>query len=111
MDSTTQVFRASRLTRGNHVFPAEVEISPTSITLRHPRWIGKTEESIHLAHVASITIETHLIFADIVIESSGGQDPITCHGHTKGDAIEIKRLIEQYQSGFYQGGKPSANTP
>ena len=102
MESMTRRFRASRLTRGNHLFPAEVEISPTSITLRHPHWIGKTEESIHLAHVASITISTHLIFADITIESSGGQDPIVCHGHTKGDAMAIKELIEQAQSEHYR---------
>jgi hypothetical protein len=105
LESTTSLFRASRWTRGNRLFPAEVEISSTSITLRHPRWIGKTEESIHLAHVASITINTHLIFADITIESSGGQDPIVCHGHTKGDAIAIKELIEQMQSGYYRKDK------
>jgi hypothetical protein len=99
------LFRASRLTSGNHLFPAEVEISPTSITLRHRRWIGKTEESIHLAHVASITIDTHLFFADVTIESSGGQDPIVCHGHTKGDAVEMKRVIEQMQSEYYRKGK------
>jgi hypothetical protein len=102
MDSQTRVFVASRLTKGNLLFPTEVEISPTSVTLRHPRLIGKLEESIHLAHVASIRIETHLIFSDIVIESTGGQEPIVCHGHTKGDAIAIKQLIEQFQSDIYK---------
>ena len=102
MDTETHRFRASRLTRGNRIFPAEVEVSPSSVTLRHPRWIGKLEESIHLAHVASIKIDTHLFFADVVIESSGGEDPIVCHGHTKGDAIEIKELIEEYQSQYYR---------
>mgnify|MGYP003341465495 CR=1 FL=1 len=48
------IFRASRLTRGNFWFPAEVEVSPTSVTLRKKRLIGKKEESIHIAHIASI---------------------------------------------------------
>ena len=100
------VFLASRLSRGNRLLPAQVVISPTSITLYKPQWIGKLEESIHMAHVASIRIDTHLIFSDIFIESSGGQDPIACHGHRKGDAVRMKDLIERFQSEYYKG-KPA----
>jgi len=102
MAATSQTFFASRWTRGNFLFPAQVEISPTSVTLRKPRLIGKTEESIHMAHIASIKINTHLIFSDVEIESSGGEDPMICHGHTKGDAIAIKDLIEKYQTDYYK---------
>jgi hypothetical protein len=97
------VFRASRLSRGNRLFPAQVLISETSITLYRPQWIGKMEESIHMAHVASIKIDTNLMFSDVFIESSGGQDPIILHGHTKGDAVKMKALIEGFQSGYYKG--------
>ena len=96
------VFGASRLSRGNRLFPAQVVISPTSITLYKPQWIGKLEESIHMAHVASIRIDTHLVFSDIYIETSGGQDPIACHGHAKGDAVRMKELIEKFQSEYYR---------
>ncbi|HUL72696.1 MAG TPA: hypothetical protein VLT86_06315 [Vicinamibacterales bacterium] len=96
------VFVASRMTRGNRLFPAQVVVTPTSIALVRPRWIGKEEESVHLAHVASIKIDTHVLFSDVVIETSGGQDPLVCHGHTKGDAIRIKQLIEQFQSDHYK---------
>ena len=96
------VFRASRWSRKNRIFPAQVVITQSSITLYKPQWIGKLEESIHMAHVASIKIDTHLIFSDVYIETSGGQDPITCHGHTKGDATEMKRLIERFQSDYYK---------
>jgi hypothetical protein len=99
------VFRASRLSRGNHLFPAQVIVTPSSITLFHPQWIGKLEESIHMAHVASIKIDTHMVFSDITIETSGGQDPIQCHGHPKADAVAMKDLIEKYQSGYYAGEK------
>jgi hypothetical protein len=103
------VFRASRLSRGNRLFPAQVQISPTSITLYKPQWIGKIEESIHMAHVASIKIDTNLVFSDVFIESSGGHDPILCHGHTKGDAVEMKSLIENFQTGYYRSKSgPSA---
>ena len=96
------IFRASRFTRGNFWFPAEVEVSPTSVTLRKKRLIGKKEESIHIAHIASIKIDTHLFFSDVYIESSGGENPAVCYGHTKGDAVAMKQLIQEYQSGYYK---------
>ena len=99
------VFRASRLSRGNRLFPAQVVITPTSLSHFHPQWIGKLEESIHMAHVSSIKIDTHILFSDVVIESTGGHNPIVCHGHTKGDAVEMKKTIEKYQSEYYK--KPS----
>lgn len=109
------VFRASRLGKGNRIFPAQVMISPSSITLYRPQWIGKLEESIHMAHVASIKIVTKLFFSDVFIETSGGQNPIVCHGHSKGDAVEMKRLIERFQSEYYKakatGPMPPAGTP
>ena len=95
------VFVASRFGRGNHLFPSQVIVTPSSITLYTPQWIGKLEESIHLAHVASIKIDTHILFADVYIESSGGQDPVVCHGHTKGDAVRMKDVIERFQSEYY----------
>src|SRR5579862_6474538 len=96
------VFKASRMSRGNRLFPAQVAISPTSLTLYRPQWIGKFEESIHMAHIASIKIDTHMIFADVTIETSGGQDPVVSHGHTKGDAVRMKDVVEKYQSEYYK---------
>jgi len=96
------VFRASRMSKGNHVFPAQVVITASSLTLYRPQWIGKFEESIHMAHIASIKIDTHMIFADVTIETSGGQDPVVSHGHTKGDAVRMKDVVEKYQSEYYK---------
>jgi hypothetical protein len=96
------VFRASRFSAGNHVFPTQVLISPTSVVQHKPRWIGKEEESIHMAHLASVKIDTNLLLSDVLIETTGGQNPIRCHGHHKRDAIKMKALIEQYQSDYYR---------
>jgi hypothetical protein len=95
------VFRASRLSRGNRLLPAQVAITKDSITLYQPQWIGKLENSIHIAHVSSIKIDTNLIFSDVLIETTGGHHPIVCHGHTKGDAVKIKQLVERLQSERY----------
>ena len=96
------MFRASRFSAGNHVFPTQVLISPTSVVQHKPRWIGKEEESIHMAHLASVKIDPNLLLSDVLIETTGGQNPIRCHGHHKRDAIKMKALIEQYQSDYYR---------
>ena len=96
------VFHASRWTRGNHLFPTQVAITPASVVQFTPQWFGKVEESIHIAHVSSVRIDTHLVFSDVVIETSGGSDPVRCHGHHKQDAVTMKSLIERYQTEQYR---------
>lgn len=96
------VFRASRLSAGNRLFPTQVLIAPQSVVQYTPQWIGKHEESIHMAHVASVRIDTGLVLSNILIETTGGSSPIHCRGHRKGDAVKMKELIEQYQSAYYQ---------
>jgi hypothetical protein len=97
-----RVFRASRWSRGNHLFPTQVAISPSSVVHYTPQWFGKREHSIHMAHVASVEIDTNLFFSNVVIETSGGSEPVRCHGHRKRDAIEMKRLINEFQSVYYR---------
>jgi hypothetical protein len=96
------VFRASRISAGNHVFPTQVLITPTSVVQYTPRWIGRQEETIHMAHVASVKIDTHLLLSHVLVETSGGASPIVCHGHRTGDATRMKNLIERYQSDYYR---------
>ena len=100
------VFRASRWSRGNHLFPAQVAISATDVVQFVPHWFGKREHTIHMAHIASVDIDTNLFFSNVIIETTGGSDPVRCHGHRKADAVEMKRLINQFQSDYYRGQKP-----
>jgi hypothetical protein len=39
-----------------------------------------------------------VLWSDIVIESSGGTDPIASHGHRKRDAQRVRDLIENFQA-------------
>jgi len=96
------VFRASRFSSGNHLFPTQVLITPTSVVHFTPHWIGKEEATIHMAHVASVKINTGVLLSNVLIETSGGSDPIICHGHRKGDAVQMKDLIERYQTEYYR---------
>ena len=97
------VFRASRWSRGNHLFPTQVAITPESVVHYTPQWFGRREQSIHMAHVASVEVDTNLFFSNVLIETSGGSEPVRCHGHRKGDAVQMKRLISEYQTMYYKG--------
>jgi len=107
----SQVFHASRWSRGNRLFPTQVVITSGSLTLYRPQWIGKFEESVHMAHISSVKIDTGIMFSDVLVETSGGHNPVVCHGHTKGDAIKIKQLIEKHQSDYYRTAPDKREPP
>jgi hypothetical protein len=96
------VFVASRLSRGNRLFPTQVKITPTSVVHFTPQWFGQLEQSINIAHVASVKIDTDLLFAHVCIETTGGHNAIHCRGHHKSDAMEMKQLIEKFQTDYYK---------
>jgi hypothetical protein len=106
--SDGDVFRASRWSKGNRLFPTQVKIAPTSVVHFTPQWIGRLEHNIHIAHIASVRIDTHLLFADVFIETSGGVSPISCYGHGKKDALRIKELIDLYQTDYFKSPAPAA---
>ena len=105
------VFRTSRLSSGNRLLPTQVLITPSSVVQYKPGWIGKQEESIHMAHIASVKIQTGILLSNILIETSGGASPIYCRGHRKADALEMKRLIETHQDQYYRNGDRPAESP
>jgi hypothetical protein len=107
--TTGSVFRASRLSSGNRMLPTQVLITPTTVVQFTPGWIGRQEESIHMAHIASVKVKTGMLLSDVLIETSGGANPIRCHGHRTGDALEMKRLIESYQDQYYRAGNHPAS--
>jgi hypothetical protein len=102
------VFRASRLSRGNRLFPTQVLITPTAVVHYTPELVGRKEHSIHIAHVSSVSIDTNLLFSNVLIETSGGTTPVQCHGHRKRDAVRMKQLIEQHQTKYYRPGAAPA---
>ena len=93
-----EVFKASRWTRGNFLFPTYIEVSDKSVSRRKRSWFRLDEMSMSISKVASVHIKTGMIWSEILIESSGGSDPIASHGHSKADARRIKELIENGQA-------------
>jgi hypothetical protein len=95
--SNEETFTASRWTRGNFFFPTRIVVGPLRVSRVKRRLFGSTEESISITQVASVKITTGMIWSEILIESTGGTDPISSHGHRKADATRIRDLVESFQ--------------
>ena len=96
--ASEETFTASRWTKGNFWFPTRIVVGPLRVSRVKRRLFGSSEESISISQVASVKISTGIFWSDIVIESTGGTDPITSHGHRKRDALRIRDLVESFQA-------------
>jgi hypothetical protein len=85
--------RASRLTTSNQLFPMQVAVFPERIARYKPRFFGHTEDSISTDQIASVKIQAGMVFADVVIDTTGGSPPIVIHGLWKKDAERLRHLI------------------
>src|SRR3954453_12980787 len=63
------VFRSSRWSRGNHAFPTQGAVTPTSVVHSTPAYFVRHDQSIHMAHVASVRIDPTLGFSNAMIDS------------------------------------------
>ena len=96
--ASDETFTASRWTRGNLWFPTRIVVNPLRVSRVKRRLFGSNEESISTSQVASVKISTGIFWSDILIESTGGTDPIASHGHRKADALRIRDLVEGFQA-------------
>lgn len=94
----TETFTASRWTKGNFIFPTRIIVTPQRVSRVKSRFFGSNDESIAIPQVASVQIATGILWSEIRIDSTGGTNPITSHGHRKRDAIRIRELIEMHQA-------------
>jgi hypothetical protein len=93
-----KAFRASRMTSGNLLFPVQVAVFADHVARHKPRFFGHTEDSISTDHIASVKVQAGVVFADVVIDTTGGSPPVVVHGLWKKDAEELSRLIGAAQA-------------
>ncbi|HXF10292.1 MAG TPA: PH domain-containing protein [Desulfuromonadaceae bacterium] len=96
----SETFQASRWTHGNFLFPTIIEVTDNAVIRRKRSWFSRDEISISISKVASVHINTGMVWSDVLIESSGGTDPLKSHGHRKADARRIRELIQTAQGSF-----------
>lgn len=89
-----EIFTASRVSGdGNAVFPDEIIITDDYVLYRKPRVIGSKEIKVRFQAIGSVSIDKHILFADVIIETNGGQT-ICAKGFTRDDAEEIQEIID-----------------
>ena len=86
------VYVASRLSENNALFPDKIEINADHVVYYKGAIIGYKTTVINRKNIASVRVRKGLLFADIVIESTGG-GTIVAKGFTRDDAREIVRLL------------------
>ena len=87
-------FTASRIsTNHNLLFPDRLEIDDDKVIYHKGYLIGYQSTTIQRQNISSVRINTYILFADIIIESSGGRK-IVIEGLTKRDAREIYNLLQ-----------------
>ena len=88
-------FEACRVSGdGNAIFPAEIIIDDEEEVLiyRKPKLIGAKETRVKFGAIGSITVDKHILFADIIIEMRGGRE-IVAQGFSREDADRIREII------------------
>lgn len=85
-------FSASHITGGNVVFPDKLEIDDEKVTFYKARLIGYATTIIQRNNIGSVSLKAGLLFADIIIETNGGQVTIA-NGFTRSNAKQIQKLL------------------
>ncbi|MEO5777176.1 MAG: SHOCT domain-containing protein [Flavobacterium sp.] len=87
-------FTASRLSAGNKIFPDEIYLEPTGITIKIPGLFSGESKQFDFNHIASVEIDTPLIgFSSITIFAGGTM--MAASGFTKSEVKQIKEGIEK----------------
>lgn len=87
------VFTACRVSGdGNALFPDTIIIDKEYVIYRKYRLIGRKDTKIRHETVGCVSLNKHLLFTDVIIETRGGQ-VITARGFTHTDAELIVHLI------------------
>lgn len=86
-------FVASRLSgNDNSIFPDRLEIDAVNVTYYKGTVIGYRSTVISRANIASVYVGSGLLFADVVIETTGGKE-VRATGFKKSDARAIVALL------------------
>ncbi|MGM9831892.1 MAG: PH domain-containing protein [Paludibacteraceae bacterium] len=85
-------FKASHITSGNVVFPDKLEIDDEKVVFYKAKLIGHESTVIQRNAIGSVSIDAGLFFADIIIETKGGQRTVA-NGFTRSDAKRIQQLL------------------
>ena len=100
------IFSASRLSAGNHLFPTQVLVTPTSVGQYIPRaGLAAGRNDSHGPHRVGEDRDRHAA-VERPDRNERRHRPDCLPRPHQGDAVAMKNLIERYQTDYYQRVKP-----
>ncbi len=105
------VLSASRFTSGNRIFPTQVAVFADHVARYKPRLLGHTRDSITLRQIASVKVMAGPLFADVVIDTTGGSPPVVVHGLWNKDAAVLASEIAAAQAASPVPVRPVSPAP
>ena len=100
-----KIYKASRVSEGNRLFPAEIHIEETEIMLKIPGFFGGKSRHIVYQQIEGVNIDTPMIGYSTITFVVGGEK-IVGHGFTKTEVKEIKEIC----SAKILAGSPKSQT-
>ena len=86
-------FSAVRISRSdNLVFPDRLTIDADKVVFYKGKLIGYDSTTVLRENIGGVSVSADILFADITIETSGGQK-IVAEGFSKSSARTIKRIL------------------
>lgn len=106
---------ASRLSEGNKLFPAEIHIEETGLTVKIPGFLGGKSTFLSYSDISSVSLDAPMIgYSTIKFNAHG--EKVTAHGFTKSEVKQVKEAIDNGKrntnsgSGFPTGANQSGGT-
>ncbi len=87
------VFQSSRLTAGNLLFPDRVIVEEHHVLYEKNGIVRRDKETIRYEQISSVSVRRGLLFAWLVIETTGGSRPIVVNGLWAGEAEAARAAI------------------
>lgn len=86
-------FTASRLSKGNRLFPAEINCETNGLTVKIPGLFSQKTKYLPYDQIGDVSINTPLIgYSTIQFYTAGTQ--VTVHGFTSIEVQQIKEAID-----------------
>ena len=107
-----QKFVASRISEGNHLFPASITILDDGIKVKIPNFWRDQETYFNFQDITGISIDNPswysvLTYSTISFNARGTW--VKAHGFSTNDGNKIKRLIEEGQKGMSKNNSNSSH--
>lgn len=88
-------FSAVRISKSdNIVFPDKLIVDDEKVVFYKGKLIGYDSTTIVRENIGGVSIQAEILFADVVIETTGGQQ-IVAEGFSKRDAKKIQKLLSR----------------